>query len=423
MLGAKIVLWVSRCFQSGAISSKQHLRLESETRQCRVSTGRVHRRTASLGHKLFVRCRLALLSGRRRHTIAHGSQGSQFLFKLASESALSQTPSPVAGWFRRNVHSRFTSQAQHILQRHDGHASYRSIGGPNERPGDIERRAHVGFDSLSFMGASGLPPSQSRVVVVRAGVDNAVRRIILRQIDVSAGVAEGKLQDLHSRDLQALSQGMNFRRDHAQVFGDKRQLANPLPQNAEQIVARTFPPAAMDRSGLRRGDFPIALKAAEMIQAQDVTRPQSPRDPLCPPLVTSRAAGFPSVERIAPTLSRGAECVRRDAGNQRRLKALVEREELRVAPHVSTVIVDEDGDVAHDAYAVPGTIAMQRPPLFEESKLDGAFHLELTLVLHAEAVHALGFAAGQLPRPRTPYRAAMGPADDLKQHKIFQPPG
>src|SRR5258708_1810829 len=69
-----------------------------------------------------------------------------------------------------------------------------------------------------FFGERG-PPAQGGVVVVGAGIDDAVCSQAMWQIGVGGGVSECELQDCHARNFVAVAQSNYVGRDQAQIFG------------------------------------------------------------------------------------------------------------------------------------------------------------------------------------------------------------
>ena len=63
-----------------------------------------------------------------------------------------------------------------------------------------------------------------------------------------------------------LAQRMHFRRDVAQVFGEKWQPAQHVAQLVEQLVLGTVHPAAIYRGRLAGGNLPELFEAAEVIE-------------------------------------------------------------------------------------------------------------------------------------------------------------
>ena len=87
------------------------------------------------------------------------------------------------------------------------------------------RAAEVRFGVTTLvLGGPGLPPSDDRIVIVRAGVHHFSHSPV-GQVHVRAFVAKTELQNRHARDLQAISQCVHFRRDIAEILGEEGQAA------------------------------------------------------------------------------------------------------------------------------------------------------------------------------------------------------
>src|SRR5437763_15099436 len=86
--------------------------------------------------------------------------------------------------------------------------------------GDILR----GSSTVIF--ARTIPPSDSRIVVVRASVGREFTRIVVRPERGALGIlAEGKLEDCHAGEMKALANGLDFRGEAAGVLGVDGHLA------------------------------------------------------------------------------------------------------------------------------------------------------------------------------------------------------
>src|SRR5579859_1104014 len=195
---------------------------------------------------------------------------------------------------------------------------------------------------------------------------------------------------------------MNRRSDHAQVFGNKRQVAQAAAQHLKQIIFGASHPMSVDRSGLSGGNLPITFKTPEMIEPDDVADGDRPRHALHPPVITAGLAHVPAVKRIAPPLPSGAECVRWNPGHHGRLEFIVKMKKVWMPPYVGAIVAHKDGHVAHDLDSALRSITAQRPPLLEESKLNGAFDFEFALVLHPEFVQGLRLTPSQFTGPGAP---------------------
>src|SRR5580692_802237 len=70
--------------------------------------------------------------------------------------------------------------------------------------------SEVGFGIAPFgVAGAGTPPAHGGVVIVSPGIDNFSNGT-MRQINMRAFVAEAKLQNRHTGNLQAIAQGINF---------------------------------------------------------------------------------------------------------------------------------------------------------------------------------------------------------------------
>ena len=82
----------------------------------------------------------------------------------------------------------------------------------------------LGLDLLVGLGGRDVSrgePALGRVVVVRAGVDDAMGHVAMRQVLVRCLIGpETELEDSHSRQAEFVAQGFDGGRDQAQVFGD-----------------------------------------------------------------------------------------------------------------------------------------------------------------------------------------------------------
>src|SRR5580704_18118374 len=99
--------------------------------------------------------------------------------------------------------------------------------------------SEIGLRVAPFVIGGARPePARCRVVIVRPGTNDLACRA-MRQVHVRSFVSEGKLQHRDSRNLQAVPQSMNLRRDVAQILGKERQASKRLAQFKKQVVSRT----------------------------------------------------------------------------------------------------------------------------------------------------------------------------------------
>ena len=115
-----------------------------------------------------------------------------------------------------------------------------------------------------------VPPAQSGVVVVRAGIDDHVLFAAMRQMQMRAAVAEAELHDSHAGHAEALSHSLDLRSDDTQVFRNQRQVAEFRIQMRKQFGPQRLHPRAANRSLIFRGDGPVGFEATEVIEPQQI---------------------------------------------------------------------------------------------------------------------------------------------------------
>jgi hypothetical protein len=102
-------------------------------------------------------------------------------------------------------------------------------------------------------------------------------------------------------------------------------------------------------AGLAGRNFPELRKAPKVIQANEVAGLGRPSQALNPPLIACLANLVPIIKRIAPTLPMGTEIVWRNPRYDLRLQVIfVKPEKVSMRPNVRAVVVDKNGDVAHN---------------------------------------------------------------------------
>src|SRR5450755_4256333 len=126
----------------------------------------------------------------------------------------------------------------------------------------------------------------------------------------------------------------------------------------------------LHRRGIRGGNLPELIEAAEVIEPDVVAVARRPAQALDPPFVAVLFHHIPTIERIAPALPGLAEKVRWNARYYFHFTMFVQAKKFGMSPNVGTVIVHEDGDVADHANAPLGTITPQGLPLLKERELN-----------------------------------------------------
>src|SRR5205823_6340042 len=128
-------------------------------------------------------------------------------------------------------------------------------------------------------------------------------------------------------------------------------------------------PAAVNCGELACLDFPVCGEAAEVIDAHHVGEAERGANARHPPSISRVAQDIPAIKRIAPTLSRLAEIVGWNAGDDGGRARFVELEELAIGPNVGTVRSDVDRHVAHNVDVALVGGAADGSPLREEEPL------------------------------------------------------
>src|SRR5882757_4070554 len=93
--------------------------------------------------------------------------------------------------------------------------------------------------------------------------------------------------------------------------------------------------------------------------------------------MAGRRRNIPSIERVAPQLTRRTEIIRRNARNGGGLPSFIQAKQLRMRPHISTIVSDINRYVAHDANAVTTTPISYLLPLPKELELCKSVILQL----------------------------------------------
>ena len=176
-----------------------------------------------------------------------------------------------------------------------------------------------GSSRRSAVAASGRVrvPAPRRVVVVRAGVDDAVGAVGVRQERVVGGSRRRRTGAPASPGGGSRRGAADVGRDDAQVLGDERQAAQLGAGRPEEILpgpGTHWPSRAVGCPGR---DVPGGGEAAEVVEPDDVHLRQHGAQAGDPPAIARPAERLPVVERVAPELALGAEVVGRHAGDDR----------------------------------------------------------------------------------------------------------
>src|SRR5690348_2135651 len=127
-----------------------------------------------------------------------------------------KTPTPVPARCAGQIHARFRAQAEHILKRDNSEIGNGGLHPTDQAPmnGLVIFEIQVCAGKGSFLGnilrgsstvvfARTIPPSDSRIVIVRASVGRELTRIVVRAERGTLRIlAEGKLEDCHAGEMK-----------------------------------------------------------------------------------------------------------------------------------------------------------------------------------------------------------------------------
>ena len=295
------------------------------------------------------------------------------------------------------VHPCVVAEAEHVLRREDRQRGARAEREAQQLPVVVLRKR-----------------GGERRRVVGRGVDDRVLTVVLRPVRVVGRARERPEEHDHAREAELVAQSLDIGRDHPEVLGDHRQLAELGLDRPEQRSAGAGRPVALGRA-LRLGrDRPVGREAAEVVDARDVDERERAPQPFDPPAVAVGRDSVPVEERVAPVLTLGAEVVGRRAGDD------AVPEQLGMREVVAAGVGRVDRHVADQAHAALGRVVAQAGP----------FPLEAHLVLHGPrageggpVLEPVGVPPPEVrrgacadPRPRPGEQA--GPAGERRGRRI-----
>ena len=265
-------------------------------------------------------------------------------------------------------------------------------------------------------------PAHRGVVVVRAGVDHAVLRVVRGLERFGLLTPEGELQDPHARKSEGIPQLVDVGRDQAEILGDDRLGPQRRGRGVEERAARAGHPAAMLGGGVGRRNLPGGREAAEVVDPEHVEQREGVPQPGDPPGVVLRRVHLPAVERIPPALPRLREVVGRHTRHDGRPAVVGQGEEVGPAPDVGAILRHEDRQVADDRDAARGGPAPQPAPLVVKEKLARAGVVDALGQVAGRGGDHAGLAAGDIARPLRPRAAREVGLERDKERVVVEPP-
>ena len=159
-------------------------------------------------------------------------------------------------------------------------------------------------------------------------------------------------------------------RNEAQVFCDNLQIGNFLFDGLEKAVTGAFHPLPVPGRLLGMGNRIIFIKAAEVVDADDIVKLFAPLHARNPPGIAGLLVVLPVVDGIAPALAVDGESIGRAARDIDWSPVRVHLEEVGIGPDVRTIFRHIDGDVTDDGNALLVRVLLQGLPLPLELELE-----------------------------------------------------
>ena len=274
----------------------------------------------------------------------------------------------------------------------------------------------------ALLGAQRPVPAHRGVVVVGAGVHDAVRGVVPGEEGVGRVAVVGELQHLHAGQAELLDQGGHFGMESA---------PGPRPRWAGR-------PGLSPPPGRRRppGPTPSAPPPPWGSRRAPPSSPRRPGSGRCapgrrapggtaawrdPPGVAVGGVAVPVVDGVAPQLPALGEVVGGHPGHHRGAQVGVEAEQGGVRPHVGAVPGHVHGGVAHDPQAqAPGALP-QAAPLLEEQELAEGLALDLEGQGGPSLPQRPRSAVAQRRRPLGPGPAPVGFLQGHEQGVVVEP--
>ena len=240
--------------------------------------------------------------------------------------------------------------------------------------------------------------TEKGVVVVGAGVRNAVVVVVVGQMGRAGITEECELQDSHAGEAAVLYQLCHFGSDVAQVFRNQQFVGADFTECVDQIHAGTLDPFAVFRCLFTGRDAEIGFQTAEMVDADAVKQLAHETDPVLPPGKSVFFHFVPVVQRIVPYLTVRAEVIRGYPCDAGRLVVFVKLELPGSCPYIGRIESHINRNIPDDGDALFVGVILDFLPLTEESVLH-----ELPQVKH--------FFVNSFACPLGPGQIVIGSAD------------
>ena len=301
------------------------------------------------------------------------------------------------------VEARGFAEPENVLHGDDGDFGVGFEGGVDKRPMRcFPVCPKVAAEVVAGVFACRVIPADAGVVVVRSRVGDGVGADVMRKIEVGSVPAERKLQNRHAGEPGVGEELAHAVVHVAEVFGNEANVAEIFLNTFEKRQSGTESPATCFRRGRIGGNAPVIVKAAEVVEADDVVKLEIGTEAAHPPVVIGFGERVPIVKRVAPKLSVGGEIIGRDSGDGGRRAGFIELEDFRILPNVRAVESDENRSVSDDFYAVFEGVFSESFPLREEEELGDFEHFDIGANARREREFFRGAEISRLGGPFIP---------------------
>ena len=104
------------------------------------------------------------------------------------------------------VEASLAAESKNVLQRRDGKTCGGTLRQADQPPvWPILARSDQSSGRVALFGAQYRPSAHAGVIVMRAGVNDAVRAEPVRQVNVRADITESKLQNRHTGNVEPVA--------------------------------------------------------------------------------------------------------------------------------------------------------------------------------------------------------------------------
>jgi len=214
---------------------------------------------------------------RLRQTVGQFSQQGKFPSNIRVQLILIEAPAPVSRLNAWSIHPGLAAETEYILERGYAQTSRGSLGGADTCPVNaIFAMTEIRFGIAAFvLGCAGTPPTLNGIVIMSSRINDLAGRSV-GQVHMGTFIAKAKLQDRHTRYLQAVPQSVDRRRDVAEILGEERQTAEGIAQSVEQVIARAIDPPAVYGGWIVGRNFPELVKSTEVVKAHTIAMLRCP---------------------------------------------------------------------------------------------------------------------------------------------------